>query len=116
MFKVAVANYEAEKYENLAGEFSYAADILKAYPMLGWIGEIEMDNIMHDVLFDTVINGENLNSIYEKYSQNGISPYFNDESFKNGYLKVADAKFFPTEEQLAEMRKYDTIGLIYDAE
>lgn len=109
MFKVATNNYVGEevKYTILPGNFSYAADIIKSYPMLSWIDENEMDSIMHCVLFDTVVYDECLQSFYEKYSQNGISPNYCEE-----YPDAAEYK--PSETQLEELRKYDSVYLIYE--
>jgi hypothetical protein len=108
MFKVATNKYEDQQNSILPGDFSYAANIIKAYPMLSWIGEVEMDSIMRDVLFDTIVNGECLQSFYEKYAQNGISPAYCEEWPDSGKCK-------PNEEQLEELRKYDSLFLIYEA-
>jgi hypothetical protein len=110
MFKVATNNYEEQNEKILAGDFSYAPDIIKAYPMLSWISEEDMYNIMRDVLYDTITYGECLQSFYEKDAQNGISPYYCEE-----YPDIANAKWKPNEEQLKMLRQYDSVYLIYEA-
>ena len=110
MFKVATINNEVGDLNLLPGDFSNAGDLLSTYPMFNWIDEDEMLVIMKEVLFDEIIDksGE-YPSLYEKEWQgNGTHSYFVDDGTCSEYTMK------PNESQLEELRKYDSIYLIFE--